>query len=130
MNSNTTRTIEVIDSEIAKLRAELDLLVRARKAALNLGQHDKIAVGTPGRLVTLDGRQIAATYEVVHGRSNIATATRAPDGSLSFGYGTRAEIFWDGQKTVRSSLDELVFLDEDGDFVHESQVKIVGEHDE
>jgi hypothetical protein len=129
MNSNTPRTIEVIDAEIAKLQSERGVLIRARKAGLQLGQHDKIAVGKPGRLVTLDGRPIAGTYEVIHGKSDIIAATRNADGSLSFDCDGRTEVYWDGQMTVRSSRDEIVFLDEDGEFVHESQVKLVPVYD-
>ncbi|MGF6604015.1 hypothetical protein P3T23_008770 [Paraburkholderia sp. GAS448] len=125
MNSNATRTIEVINAEIGKLQAERAQLVRARKEGLKFGQHDKVTVGTPGRLVTLDGRPISGTYEVMHGKSGISTATRIPDGSLRFDYDGRTQVYWDGQKTVRSSLDEIVFLDEDGESVHESQVKLV-----
>jgi len=127
MNGNTTRTIEVIDAEIAKLQAERALLVRARKDGLQLGQHDQVAIGVPGRLVTLDGRIIAGSYEVVHGMSGITTATRMPDGSLDFEYAGGTTVYWDGQMTVQSSLDETVFVDEAGDLFHESQVKLVPE---
>jgi hypothetical protein len=129
MNSNTLRTIKVIDAELAKLQTERAQLVRARKADLQLGQHDKVAVGAPGRLVTLDGRPIAGTYEVVHGKCGINTAMRKPDGSLDFNYAGGTKVYWDRQVMVKSSLDEIVFLDEDGEFVHESQVKLVPKND-
>ncbi|MBB5546560.1 hypothetical protein A8H39_02085 [Paraburkholderia fungorum] len=127
MNSNATRTIEVIDAELAKLQAERVQLVRARKDGLKLGQHDKVAIGTPGRLVTLDGRPIAGSYEVMHGMASITTATREPDGTLSFDYEGGTEVYWNGQKTVRSSLGEIVFVDEDGEIVHENHVKLISE---
>ncbi|VVE17809.1 MULTISPECIES: hypothetical protein [Pandoraea] len=125
MNCNTTRTIEAIDAEIAKLQVERAQLVRARKDDLKFGQHDKVAVGTPGRLVTMDERPIAGSYEVMNGMSGITTATRKPDGSLSFDFEGGTEVYWDGQRTVRSPLEEILFVDEDGEFVHESQVKLV-----
>lgn len=128
MNSNSLRTIEEIDAELTKLQAERALLVRARKADLQLGQHDKVAVGVAGRLVTLDDRPIAGTYEIVHGKCGINTATRKPDGSLDFEYAGGTEMHWDGQTLVKSWLDEIVFLDEDGERVHESQVKLIPEN--
>lgn len=82
----------------------------------------------PGRLVTLDGRPIAGTYEVMHGMAGITTAKRNPNGTLSFDYEGGTDVYWNGQKTVRSSLGETVFVDEDGQVVNESQVKLVPEN--
>lgn len=49
-----------------------------------------------------------------------------PDGSLDIDYDHEgSRWFLDSQLTVTNSLDEITFLDEDGEFVDESQVKVI-----
>ncbi|VWC80517.1 hypothetical protein BLA39750_01164 [Burkholderia lata] len=126
MTDHFDRHIRLIDEEIAKLKEKRVLLVRGRKKCLKLGRHDGVPAGTTGKLVTLDGRPVTATYEKVYGKSGLSSAMRMPDGSLDINYDYEgSRWFLDGQLTVKNSLDEITFLDEDGDLVDESQVKVV-----
>ncbi|MDK1000939.1 hypothetical protein ACO2TQ_39130 [Burkholderia sp. OKR4-1] len=126
MTDQFDRDIRLIDEEIARLKEKRVTLVRGRKKCLKLGQHDGVPVGSAGKLVTLDGRPVTATYEKVYGKTGLSSATRMPDGSLDIDYDHEgSRWFLDSQLTVTNSLDEITFLDEDGEFVDESQVKVI-----
>jgi hypothetical protein len=84
-----------------------------------------VAVGTPGRLVTLEGVAIQGTLETVSGIAGIISAVRKEDGSLDFDYEGGTKLCWDEQRILKTPAGEDLFVTEDGDEVPASQVKLV-----
>ncbi|MWL91767.1 MULTISPECIES: hypothetical protein [Cupriavidus] len=118
------RTIDVIDAEIEVLRAERAKLFELRKATLDPGANDEIAVGEPGRLFTLSGVAIIGTNEVVPGTAKLLSAKRKADGSLELDL-DETSLSWDGALTATNDLHEKEFVTVKGTIVPESQVKLV-----
>lgn len=94
-------------------------------APANPSANDEVAVGTPGRLVTLEGVAIQGTLETVFGIAGIISAVRKEDGSLDFDYEGGTKLCWDEQRILKTPAGEELFVTEDGDEVPASQVKLV-----
>ena len=84
---------------------------------------DDVPIGTPGRLVTADGRPVNHTLESLSGSCGIVEAIRSSDGSLRLTFDGYTQVWWDGQTTVTRG-GYPVFLDEDGSEVHGSSVRL------
>ena len=94
-------------------------------APANLFPNDEVAVGTPGRLLTLEGVAIQGTLETVSGIAGITSAVRMEDGSLDFDYEGGSKVCWDEQRTAKTPAGEVIFVTETGHEVPASQVKLV-----
>ncbi len=94
-------------------------------ASANLCTNDEVALGTPGRLVTLAGVAIQGTLESLSGVAGITSAVRKEDGSLDVDHEGGTKICWDDQRTRKSPAGEDIFVTEDGDEVPANQVKLV-----
>lgn len=94
-------------------------------APANPCANDEVAVGTPGRLVTLEGVAIQGTLESLCGVAGITSAVRMEDGSLDFDFDGGTKLCWDEQRTAKTPAGEDIFVTEDGDEVPASMVKLV-----
>ena len=74
------------------------------------------------------GSPIAGTFEALQGRADTAHKSfqRDADGNIQFEHEGTTKVFWDAQETARQQ-DEIVFLDEDGEGVVESEVELVND---
>ncbi len=84
------------------------------------------------KLVSSTGALITGTLERLTASAaiDIDKCSTAPDGTLLIEYSGSSDVHWDEQRTVVRKLNgkELrVFLDEDGNEVLESDVKLVSE---
>lgn len=74
--------------------------------------------------------EITGTLERLYGQAWIAGATRLSNGSLDLDYEGSTDVWWDDQETVEGNSRERIFIDENGEQVHESGVELIDEDDE
>lgn len=94
-------------------------------ASANPCANDEVAVGTPGRLVTLEGVAIQGTLESLSGVAGTTSAVRTEDGSLDVDYEGGTKVCWDEQRTLKTPAGEVIFVTETGHEVPANQIKLV-----
>lgn len=88
------------------------------------GTEDAVEPGTPGRLVTLDGREVTRTVERLLGSCAIRKAVRREDGSIALEFGdSGTDVCFDSAETA-SRFGETLYLTVDGHEVLESEVRV------
>jgi hypothetical protein len=77
-------------------------------------------------LVSPAGTMITGTFERLGGQAKIVAGSARKNalGGIEFDYEGTMEIFWDQQRTVKHE-DERVFLDDEGDYFIESELRLM-----
>lgn len=120
----STRSLAHIDREIARLKAARSKLLNERRAVINLASHDEIALGQPGKLITLDGVLISGRNDIVYGLAGLISARRHPDGSLQLEL-KETVLAHDSVLASRDENGEVEYLTVSGEIVPESRIKLI-----
>ncbi|MNR71348.1 hypothetical protein D3C71_19630 [compost metagenome] len=93
---------------------------------VNDGRFDFADRATGGVAVGSRFEPLQGTYERTPGACSVARARRENGASLKMDHAGGTEMFWDDQRTVRER-GESVWVDEDGEFLRDSDVVLLPE---